>query len=70
MALVAWTEARRTKACRKPQAPGAGDSQGDPGRGLRRPALRCGGDDTSPAGGEEMASEVLAIKLDATRLPH
>jgi len=29
-----------TKARCKPQAPGAGDGPGDPGRGLRRPALR------------------------------
>ena len=47
MALVGQTEPQGTKAGRKPQAPGAGDRQGDPGRGLRRPALRRGGDDTA-----------------------
>jgi len=31
VALVAQTEAQGTNARRKPQAPGAGDSQGDPG---------------------------------------
>jgi len=52
--LVGQAEAQGTKALRKPQAAGAGDGQGDSGRGLRRPALRCGGDDTAEAGGEEM----------------
>jgi len=38
MALVAQAEAQRTIACCRSQAPGAGDGQGDTGRGLRRPA--------------------------------
>jgi len=64
MALVAQAEARRTEACRKSQAPGAGDGQGDPGGGIRRPALRCGGDDTAEAGGLcSMPSDVGAVAV-------
>jgi len=29
-------------------------ARGDPGGGIRRPALRCGGDDTAKDGGEEL----------------
>jgi hypothetical protein len=44
MALVAKTVAQGTEAHRKPQAPGTGDSQGDPCRDLRRLPLLFGGD--------------------------
>ena len=36
------------------QGPGAGDGQGDTGRGLRCQARRGGGDDTEAAGGERV----------------
>jgi len=54
MALVGQAEGQGSNARRKPQAPGAGDGQGEPGRGLRRPASRRGGDDPAEAGGEEL----------------
>jgi hypothetical protein len=44
------------------QGHGAADSQGDPGRGLPRPARRGAGDDKEQAGGE------LAIRLRASEL--
>jgi hypothetical protein len=53
VALAGEAEGQGTNARRKPQALGAGDSQGDPGRSLRSPALGCGGDGTAEARGEE-----------------
>jgi hypothetical protein len=40
--LCRWRLGGGTKACRKPQAPGATDRQGDPGRCLWRPVCRRG----------------------------
>ena len=53
VALEAAGPADRAQADGK-QGHGAGDGQGDPGGGLRCPALRGGGDDSDEAGGEEL----------------
>ena len=62
-----WWEQRRPRASippHKPKAPGAGDGQGYPGRGLRSPALRCGGDDTAEARGVGLGRrETVARKV-------